>query len=187
MRSMKNINIIFIATLSLCLIACSSHEEKVKEEHDSGKEKVEEKAALVEGIGEGLKTSGKDAISALTEGVGSVVKGAEEGFDKGLTKVNVKADTSMSVFGMKIGKCGKYFSDSLKTNVVSVYTIFEENVNTDVVMVATDADKAEVGRAIVKVNEKEGATKYIDYVFDKRVNIDIVKEFKLAVKIKKKK
>lgn len=187
MRKMKNINKFLTAAIAVCLVACSSHEEKVKEEHDAGKEKVEEKAALVEGIGEGLKTSGKDAISALTEGVGSVVKGAEEGFDKGLTKVNLKADTSVAVFGMKVGKCGKYFSDSLKTNVVSVYTIFEENVNTEVVMIATDADKTEVGRSTVKVNEKEGTTKYIDYAFDKRVNIDIVKEFKLAVKIKKKK
>jgi hypothetical protein len=183
----KKNNIIFALAISLCLCACSSHEEKVKEEHNAGKEKVEEKAALIDGIGEGLKSSGKDAISSLSEGVGSVIKGAEEGFDKSLTKVNLKADTSVSVYGMKIGKSGKYFSDSLKTNVVSVYTIFEENVNTEVVMVATDAEKMEVGRASVKVNEKEGTTKYIDYAFDKRVNIDIVKEFKLAVKIKKKK
>ncbi len=187
MLKTKNINNLFIAVVAVCSIACSSHEEKVKEEHDKGKDKVEEKAALVQGIGEGLKTSGKDAISALSEGVGSVIKGAEEGFDKSLTKVNLKADTSVAVFGMKIGKSGKYFSDSLKTNVVSVYTIFEEDVNTDVVMVATDADRSEVGRSKVKVNEKEGTTKYIDYVFDKRVNIDIVKEFKLSVNIKKKK
>jgi hypothetical protein len=187
MRKMKNINKFLAAAIAVCLVACSSHEEKVKEEHNAGKEKVEEKAALVEGIGEGLKSSGKDAMSALSEGVGAVVKGAEEGFDKGLTKVNVKADTSVSVYGMKIGKCGKYFSDSLKTNVVSVYTIFEENVNTEMMIVAIDGEKMEVGRSLVKVNEKEGTTKYIDYAFDKRVNIDIVKEFKLAVKFKKKK
>jgi len=185
MRKIKKI--FFASAVAVSLVACSSHEEKVKEEHSEGKEMVEEKAAKVEGIGEGLKTSGKDAISALTEGIGSVVKGAEEGFDKGLTKINLKSDTSVSVYGMKIGKSGKYFSDSLQTNVVSVYTIFEENVDHDVVMVATDADKAEVGRSTVKVKEKEGTTKYVDFAFDKRVNIDIVKEFKLSVKIKKKK
>ncbi len=187
MRKMKDIKLIFASAFAVCLVACSSHEEKVKEEHDKGKEMVEEKSSMVKGIGEGLTTSGKDAISALSEGVGSVIKGAEEGFDKSLTKVNLKADTSVSVYGMKIGKSGKYFSDSLKTNVVSVYTIFEEDVDHEVVMVATDAEKAEVGRSTVKVKEKEGTTKYIDYVFDKRVNIDIVKEFKLSVKIKKKK
>lgn len=184
----KTITYSVVSALALTVfVACSSHEEKVKEEHNKGKEKVEEKAALVEGVGEGLKSSGKDAVSALTEGVGAIIKGAEEGFDKGLTKVNVKADTSVAVYGIKIGKSGKYFNDSLKVNAVSVYMVFEENVNTDVIMTATDKDNQEVGRVKQKVNEKEGTAKYIDFIFDKRTNIDIVKEFKLAVNIKKKK
>ncbi|MCE3260350.1 MAG: hypothetical protein K0S12_1991 [Bacteroidetes bacterium] len=175
------------AAALVCFSACSSHEDKVKEEHDKGKDKVEEKSALVQGVGEGLKTSGKSAISALTEGVGAVIKGAEEGFDKGLTKVNLKADTSVSVFGIKIGKCGKYYSDSLKTNVVSAYGVFNEDFNNELLLIATDNDNQEVGRVKQKLNEKEGASKYIDFAFDKRMNIDIVKEFKLSVNYKKKK
>jgi hypothetical protein len=178
---------LFAAVTVACFFACSSHEDKVKEERNEGKEKVEEKAALVQGIGEGLKTSGKDAVEALTEGVGSIIKGAENGFDKSLTKVNLKADTSVSVYGIKIGKCGKYYSDSLKTNVVSAYGVFNEDFNSELLLVAIDQDNMEVGRVKQKLNEKEGASKYIDFAFDKRMNIDIVKEFKLSVNIKKKK
>jgi hypothetical protein len=177
-----------VAALTVALFcACSSHEDKVKEERQEGKEKVEEKAALVQGIGEGLKTSGKEAVTALSEGIGSIVKGAEEGFDKSLTKVNLKADTSVSVYGIKLGKCGKYFSDSLKTNVVSAYSIFNEDVNSELVLIAIDNDNLEVGRSKIKVKEKEGTSKYIDFAFDKRMNIDIVKQFNLSVNIKKKK
>jgi hypothetical protein len=186
MKTMKIYPLIAAVTLT-CFCACSSHEDKVKEEHDKGKEKVEEKSAMVQGVGEGLKTSGKSAISALTEGIGAVVKGAEVGFDKGLTKVNVKADTSVNVFGIKIGKCGKFYSDSLKTNVVSTYAIFNENFDNELLLVATDNENQEVGRVKQKVNEKEGSAKYVDFAFDKRMNIDIVKEFKLTVNYKKKK
>jgi hypothetical protein len=178
---------IFPLALGLTLFACSSHEEKVKEEHDKGKEKVEEKASMVQGVGEGLQTSGKDAISALSQGVSSLIKGAEEGFDKGLTKVNLKADTSVSVYGLKVGKAGKFYSDSLKTNVVSVYAVFNEDFNSELLLIANDPENMEVGRVKNKFSEKEGASKYIDFIFDNRVKLDIVKEFKLSVNIKKKK
>jgi hypothetical protein len=186
MRKKTTYPLIAAATVAL-FVSCSSHEEKVKEEHNAGKEKVEEKAALVQGIGEGLQTSGKQAVTALSEGIGSIVKGAEEGFDKSLTKVNLKADTSVSVYGIKLGKCGKYFSDSLKTNVVSAYAIFNEDFNSELVLVAVDSENLEVGRAKQKLQEKEGVSKYIDFAFDKRMNIDIVKQFNLSVNIKKKK
>ncbi len=173
--------------LVAALTACSSHEEKVKEEHDEGKEKVEEKAAMVQGVGEGLKSSGKDAIESLSEGVGAIIKGAESGFDKSLTKVNLKADTTLTVYGIKTGKSGKYYSDSLKTNAVSVYMLFNEDINTDLLLVATDNENMEVGRVKQKVNEKEGSSKYVEFAFDKRMNIDLVKEFKLSVYRKNKK
>jgi hypothetical protein len=184
MFKLKTYPLLFCA--ALLLACCSSHEEKVKQEQNKGKEKVEEKAALVQGIGEGLKNSGKEAASALSEGLGAVIKGTEEGFDKSLTKVKLKADTSVSVFGCQIGKCGKYFSDSLRTNVVSVYTVFNENFNKEFILYAFDGENLEVGRVKQKLNEKEGAARYVDFAFDKRVNIDLVKEFRLAVNYKRK-
>lgn len=182
-----NIKYPVIALLVLALLACASHEEKVKDKHDEGKEQTEEKAAVVKGAGEGLKSLGKDAMESLSEGIGEVIKGAKSGFDKSLTKVNLKADTSVSVYGIATGKSGKYYNDSLKTNAVSVYMLFNEDINIDLLLVATDHENMEVGRVKQKVNEKEGTSRYVDFVFDKRMNIDLVKEFKLSVYHKKKK
>ena len=68
---------------------CKSREEKLQAAEEQGNLLAATKARVVKGVGEALKTDGKEAAQSVTEGSGEVVKAVGAGFDKSLSQVKL--------------------------------------------------------------------------------------------------
>jgi hypothetical protein len=175
---MKNTHVIFF----FLLIACASKEERIKQEHDDGQQEVKEKSAYVKGVGEALSDDGKDAAEKISEGVGEVFKGLNSGFDKSLSKVNVKVSKDLQKY-FSLGRTGKFYNDSLQHTEVVLYVIVEKDTSANVILKAFDSENVELGRKAMKISGKsleEGG--YVSFSFDKRTPIDLVEYFELQIK-----
>jgi hypothetical protein len=170
------------AIIFFLIIACASKEERIKEEHDKGQTEVQEKSAYVKGVGEALKEDGKDAAEKISEGVGEVFKGLNSGFDKSLSKVNVKISKELQEY-ISLGRTGKFYNDSLQQTEIVLYVIIEKDTTTNVVLKAFDDEDVELGRKSANINGKlleDGG--YISIPFDKRTPIDLAEYFELQIK-----
>jgi len=130
--------------LSIFLISCSS---------SSVKEKIN-KAGDIAG----------QASGEFAKGIGN---GVSKAFD-----VKIDLPQSLSDKGIKFGKT-TISSDSIGTdNLLSIYFIFEKNFSGKITAKVFDNKGQEMGRAVGFAEGKENETKFIDFHFDKRTNID---------------
>lgn len=99
-----------------------------------------------------------------------VVKGVKSGIEKAV-KINIDLSESLKNRGLSCGKV-ELGNEGGKHNKLSVYMIFDKVVNRNVTVKVVDNQGLEVGRSKVLVKGTAGETKYVDFVFDKRTNID---------------
>lgn len=97
-------------------------------------------------------------------------------------KSQILLDTALIRAGIENGKF--MFNDDKEgnQNILSVYFIFNKNYDGQLQVFAFDESQLEYGRAIAKVTAKAGEAKYIDFMFDKRVNLENKSTFKLKEK-----
>lgn len=168
--------------LAVLLQACGkTREEELKEEHDKGAEMIENKAAVVQGVGDALKNNGSNAAQSLSEGLGSVVKGVAGGVDKAESSfaIGVHADAAAK----KLSANRIVMSDkSSGVKAVKVYVLSAEAYKGKLQLRALDGKNVEIGRS----NKIEGDLSkddaaYIEFEFDEATPFSRVNKFVLHV------
>lgn len=117
----------------------------------------------------------KDAVNKT----GEVVAEAGSEFVDGVSKGIRNSFSNELVFsedlrkaGVKAGRVSITSSDSATDNVLRVYLIFDQPVSRNIMVKVFDENGQEYGRAVQAVQAQKDEAKYIDFVFDRRTNID---------------
>jgi hypothetical protein len=114
-----------------------------------------------------VNEAGQVAGKAGSEFVNGVAKGIEKTFQN---EVVLSEDLKMK--GVKTGKIIIHGSDSTDNNILSVYFIFDKDFNRGITIKVISNEGQEYGRLTQIVTGRQGEAKYLDYIFDKRTNID---------------
>ncbi len=116
---------------------------------------------------ESLNKGGEIVGKAGSEVVDGVAKGVEESF------ANL-VETSRGITNNRItlGQIKVFGTDSTTDNIVSVYLIFDKRFASRMTAKAIHNNGLEFGRASLEIEADSGQAKFIDFVFDKRTNID---------------
>jgi hypothetical protein len=176
MRSHLLLSVLSLCVLSACL--CKSREEQMKDAEDKGNLLAATKAKMVKGVGEALKTEGKEAAETVTEGVSEVVKGLGAGVEKGLLAVQVEVQGELSAKGVTATRAARGEAGA-KEHSVTVYVATEKPFTGTLELRAYDGQNREAGRAQVKLDEQQGTAKYVDFAFDPRTPLLTAKRFEL--------
>lgn len=122
-----------------------------------------------------IKKKTKDAINKTGETVG---KGASEFFDGMAEGVNqsfacrVEFSDELKARGLGYGKIRINSGPDASDNILSIYLSFEEAYSGDLQVSVKDQSGAEYGRSQASIAAKKGEARFVDFVFDKRTDIE---------------
>ncbi len=120
------------------------------------------------------KDKTKKAINKTGEAVGKTGSEFGDGVYKGVKKTfenDIKISENLKKAGLQIGEVTINSTDSTTDNVLTVYMIFNEKFDKNIRIKVYNEDGKEYGRASEKIKGKKEDAEYIDFNFDKRVNI----------------
>jgi hypothetical protein len=140
---MKSRYIFSVLVFSILIIACST---------DNGNEKLANASEKV----------GKSTANA--------VKGIKKGIEK-VAQINIEVSESLKNRGVSTGKV-KLDSKGGRHNMLNIYMIFDKNFNRNISLKVLDSDGVELGRTKTLVKGEAGEAQFVDFIFDKRTNID---------------
>ena len=172
---------ILILGVFIILVSCLSLEEKKKKAEEEGNALVSIKSKLLKGVGDALKTDGKEAVESASEGIGKVVKGISSGYDKSINQAKVLSDTTFSKT-FDLGRTEKIYNDTTQIKKVTVYLISKENFNGEIRLKAFNQDETEIGRSSVEVNMNEDEASFFDFEFDNRTPLLQAEYFTISKK-----
>jgi hypothetical protein len=156
---------------------CGSREEKLKKAEDDANLAASMKARLVKGVGEALKTEGKDAAKVVAEGSGETLKAVAGGMDKSLNTVKLTVVGDLAPKGL--GGTRATLDNAGTNHTVSVYVTLEKAYSGPLELRVYDAENKEVGRTKVQLDEKESTAKYVDFKFDEHTPLRTADRFEL--------
>jgi hypothetical protein len=131
---------------AICFFSCNWAKEKTKE---------------------AANKTGEVVAKAGSEFADGVAKGVEETFAN-----RVSFSDELKRKGLKSGRVIVSSSDTATDDILTVYIIFEENFDGLVTSKVFTPGGLEYGRATTQVKGTKGDARYIDFIFDKRTNID---------------
>ncbi len=140
---MKILYLLLTATL---LFSCNWFKQKTKE--------------TVNKTGEVVAKTGSEFVNGISKGI-----------EKTFRNKAVFSDELIKE-GLQSGKITIRSSDSANDNIVTVYLIFNKDFNRKIMVKVFNEDGLEYGRASQIVKGEKDEAKYIDFLFDKRTNID---------------
>jgi len=114
-----------------------------------------------------VNKSGEIVAKAGSEFVDGVAKGVEKTFES-----EVKFSEQLKQKGLKSGKILVSSSDSASDNILTAYLIFDNDFDQSITVKVFNESGQEYGRVGQLVKGVKGEAKYVDFVFDKRTNID---------------
>jgi len=117
----------------------------------------------------------KDAANKTGEVVAKTGSEFVDGVAKGIQKTfsnDVIVSDNLKTNGLKTGKIIISGTDSTTDNILSAYLIFEKDFNQQLSVKVFDEQGLEYGRTNQLISAKAGEAKYVDFIFDKRTNID---------------
>lgn len=106
-------------------------------------------------------STGKKVGEAGTE----IVTSIKEGIDKNL-ECSIELSPALQNKGLKTGKF------VINDDTLSVYFIFDTDIDQNVIARLTDKDGKEYGRVSQTITGKKAEAKFTDFVFDKRTHIE---------------
>jgi hypothetical protein len=117
---------------------------------------------------------GNEKLSNVSEKVGKSTANAVKGIKKGIEKVaqiNIEVSESLKNRGVSTGKV-KLDSKGGRHNMLNIYMIFEKDINRNISLKVFNSDGLELGRTKTLVKGEAGEAQFVDFIFDKRTNID---------------
>ena len=121
------------------------------------------------------KQKAKETVNKTGEAVAKVGSEFVDGVSKGIEKTfenNVSFSDDLKGKGLKPGKMLILGTESTTDNILSAYLIFEKDFDQSITVKVFNPEKQEYGRVTQQVKGQKGEAKYVDFVFDKRTNID---------------
>jgi hypothetical protein len=122
-----------------------------------------------------FKEKSKNTINKAGEVVGKAGSEFADGMKKGVEKTftnPMELSADLKAKGLQTGKIIINGTDSTTDNIVSAYLIFNGDINQSVTMKLFSDAGQEFGRANQPLKAAKGEARYVDFVFDKRTNID---------------
>jgi hypothetical protein len=116
---------------------------------------------------ETVHKTGEVVAKAGSEFADGVAKGVEKTFTNEVTIAEPLAKQ-----GFKTGRISFHGTDSSRDNILTVYVIYDNNIDRQITAKVYDDNQQEYGRTSLKVKGNKGEAQYVDFVFDKRTNID---------------
>ncbi|WP_217607121.1 hypothetical protein [Chitinophaga sp. GbtcB8] len=114
-----------------------------------------------------VNKTGEIVAKTGAEFADGVAQGVEKTF-----KNEVIISKELKNCGLSSGKIIINSSDSTVDNVLTAYLIFDKTIEKTITIKVFNQDGQEYGRVRQAVKGEIGEAKYIDFVFDKRTNID---------------
>ena len=114
-----------------------------------------------------INKAGEVVAKAGSEFADGVQKGVERTFN---TQAVLSADLTGK--GLQTGKIIINSTDSSTDNIVSAYLIFNGDINQPVTLKVFSDAGLEYGRVTQTLKGTKGEARYVDFIFDKRTNID---------------
>lgn len=122
-----------------------------------------------------FKEKSKNTINKAGEVVGKAGSEFADGMKKGVEKTfanPMELSADLKAKGLETGKITINSTDSTTDNIVSAYLIFNGDFNQPVTMKLFSEAGQEFGRVNQSLKAAKGEARYVDFVFDKRTNID---------------
>ena len=104
-------------------------------------------------------------------GTAEFVKGIKEGIDKTL-QCKVETDQRLSNKGVRTGKFYISHDTNGTSNVLTVYVIFDRDYKDHLTATVFDRNNQEYGRATLNLEKHAGEASFLDFIFDKRTEIE---------------
>lgn len=178
---MKRLPLLGLVLLLSCMVmSCKTKEEKLQEAEEDGQMLVQEPSKMLKGAGDALKKEGKEAAESITEGAGELVKGITSGFDKSMTKVDVKMAEGLEQKLTLGGVRKEASSDENGYGTVSAFIDPIEDLKGVFTLKAFDAEGVEIGRSKYGADIAAGDAMYHDFKFDERTPMMQVANFELS-------
>jgi hypothetical protein len=118
-------------------------------------------------IKEKINKAGDIAGEATGEFIEGASKGVEKAFD-----VDIRLNQNLVSKGIQFGKA-TITNDSIGVdNLLVLYVIFNQDYKGKLTAKAFDDKNLEMGRATIEIVGEKDETKYVEFHFDKRTNID---------------
>ena len=114
-----------------------------------------------------VNKTGEVIGKAGSEFANGVSKGVEKAFEN-----EVKISEQLTKQGLQTGKILINSTDSTTDNILTAYLIFNDNIAREVTVKVFSSAGQEYGRAKQTIKGQKGEARYVDFVFDKRTNID---------------
>jgi hypothetical protein len=114
------------------------------------------------------------AVNKAGEIVGKTGSEFGDGLYKGVKKTfenEVKISDQLIAKGIDFGEITINGTDSTSENILTIYVIFNADFNNEITVKLLNENKKEYGRITQKIKGQKGTTQYVDFIFDKRVNI----------------
>ncbi|MDR3268323.1 MAG: hypothetical protein LBT83_04570 [Tannerella sp.] len=181
---MKTTLLILVAAILLpAQTSCRSREEQNKKAEETGQAATEKKAGFLKGVGEGLKGAGKEAIESVSEGIGEVIKGANEGFDKSMVRMEVRVPEEQKAY-ITASRTEVHTNDSTLKKEIIVYIVFEKDCDGKLLLKAYDNGEEEIGRSAVTIKETSDNSRFVGFPFDERTPFTLIQYLTLEYKSK---
>ncbi|MBY0427105.1 MAG: hypothetical protein K2Q22_15830 [Cytophagales bacterium] len=121
------------------------------------------------------KQKTKETVNKTGEVVAKTGSEFVDGVSKGIEKTfqnEVVFSEPLKKHGLSSGKIIIHGTDSSSNNILTTYLIFNGNVDQDITIKVFSDEGQEYGRVKQHIAGVQGEAKYVDFVFDKRTNID---------------
>lgn len=121
------------------------------------------------------KQKTKETVNKTGEVVAKAGSEFADGISKGVEKTfqnEVVFSETLSKSGVHAGKILINSTDTSVDNLLTMYLIFDQDFNQSITVKVFDATGQEYGRVSQVVTAKKGEARYIDFLFDRRTNID---------------
>ncbi len=129
-----------------------------------------------------LTDSGNEKLANASKNVGQsaakVVSGLKTGIEK-VAKINIELSENLKNRGLSLGKTKLDSKNGGRHNMLNVYVIFDKKINKNVIVKVYNNQNEEIGRTKSLISGDAGEAKYIDFIFDKRTNID--RDYKIVM------
>ena len=113
-----------------------------------------------------VNKAGEVAAKTGAEFASGVAKGVEKTFEN-----RIQLSEAIKQSGIQIGKVLIAGSEGATDNVLSVYMIFDKDINKEIAIKISGEDGLEYGRLKQSVKGAKGEAHFVDFVFEKRTHI----------------
>lgn len=120
---------------------------------------------------EKVKDTANKSGELIAETGSEFAEGASRGIENTFSNTVVISD-ELQKAGLKTGKITVRGTDSSTDNIITAYLIFDNAISRSISVKVYDASDKEYGRATATVSGQKNEAKYVDFIFDRRTNIE---------------